>query len=359
MHSVSKKHYTSKDNKPYFSFALQNGRGSYQTVLVFDMSKRNEIHEFHQKKEAVCLTNVRKGTGTENNAVYFFQEAEIKPACVGFTFKPPPYTNILELGGSKRFIDSMKLKCIKSGEVKTTRYDDKLLNFVMMDEIGHFVRLEAWGDLINLIRPGITYYVNKVTNCYQGYRSLDNSDEDSNTANSNNGSEDLTTYIRTQTNTEFKECDSSIDLTPRDEKDLAKIESIISNDPICHVSGKILGIRDMQKYKCCPDCLRKIDVPEGMNRTNTVICPNYRCELVNRITDLDQAMYVKFRLKPDDGASKSSIVLTCFNAVLDEYLPKSCLKLKEGDILKYLRKKKVKIEYYVNKNTVQAISAFD
>ena len=357
MHSVSKKHYTSKDNKPYFSFALQNGRGSYQTVLVFDMSKRNEIHEFHQKKEAVCLTNVRKGTGTENNAVYFFQEAEIKPACVGFTFKPPPYTNILELGGSKRFIDSMKLKCIKSGEVKTTRYDDKLLNFVMMDEIGHFVRLEAWGDLINLIRPGITYYVNKVTNCYQGYRSLDNSDEDTNTANSNNGSEleDLT-YIRTQTNTEFKECDSSIDLTPRDEKDLAKIQSIISNDSIYHVSGKILGIRDMQKYTSCPDCLRKIDVGFRVNRRNTVTCSNYRCELENRIMDLNPAMYVKFRLKTEEGVR---IVLTCFNEVLDEFLPKSCLKLQKGDILKYLTRNKVKIEYYVNKNTVQAISAFD
>ena len=240
--------------------------------------------------------------------------------------------------------------------MKTTRYGDKLLNFVMMDELGHFVRFEAWGDLIDLIRPGITYYVNKVTNCYQGYRSLDSSDEDSNTANSNNGSEDLTTYIRTQTNTEFKECDSSIDLTPQDEKDLAKIEWIISSDSICHISGKILGIRDMQKYTCCPDCLRKIDVLKGVNRRNTVTCSNYRCELENRIMDLNPAMYVKFRLKIDEGAK---IVLTCFNEVLDEFLPKSCLKLQKGDILKYLTRNKVKIEYYVNKNTVQAISAFN
>ena len=373
------------------------------------MAKRKEILEYHKKQKAVCLSNIF--FSQENNAICLQENSGLESASVDFDFMAPPYTDIPGLDNSPRFVERMKLVCVSSGPVKQTRFGKKVKNFAMMDESGNFVRLEAWNKLVNSIRDGFTYLVNKVEKCHQVERPEEASDEevdeddsnenedkdtrvnkdendgenedDENTAingdkadlvlekdknvnkNQQNKNEDdanmtedddddPVVYIRTMTNTELKNCDSiNIDDCQKVQEEIQKI---ISYNSILEVSGEILGgcgTTPYERYKRCPGCFCKVDVNYSSSQ-NTVTCSTKWCRLENSVKSLEESLRVRFKFRMDNG---DQIKLTCFNEVLDNYFKKSSLKMSPDKIWTCLRKnKQVMIEYNVNKGTVQSIT---
>ena len=388
VHHVSKIHHQKRDNQSYFWTIIQHGEDMYQTVLVYDQSKKKEFIKWHKKQTPICLSNL-----SEKKRVCFNENSKAsevkKRSEIAFNSKAPRQTKVTELEKSRRFIDSMKLKCVEVVKFKDVRLGKTLkkVQMVAMMDVTGIVRLELWENLVMKMRKGHSYTINTVERWVQGDESEDNEEENGQSRDSEDefkdeeesdddncdsegekgdfegesddedeDNEESAIYIRTTRTTEIHKCEK-INVEPCEDQ-AEKIEKIVQYNPLKEIKGRIMGSVEIHRYKRClkDDCRRDMKVEGNVDKNEKLECPNDRCGLVNRVKDLVDAMYVKFKMNlPNDNL----IPLICFDETLDRYLKKSCLKITDGKVEDLLKKHNVRVVYYINKKTVQSIESLD